>query len=72
MEDEFKSWQTTADKRSIINSAINHLSIRYKLPPEKAQEWILQEAMAKKATLDQVAEAVLCDKPVEYRYSAPV
>ena len=72
MENEEQSCQSTFYKRAIITTAINHLSARHKLSTQKARDWIMQEAMAKKANLDEVAEAILNNQAVTYRYSAPI
>ncbi len=71
MENELQ-YRSAMDKRSIIANAVNYLIVQQRLSPKKAQEWILQEAMAKKANLDEVAEAVLSNKTVGYHYSAPI
>jgi AmiR/NasT family two-component response regulator len=72
MQDGAKPYQSAVDKRSIITNAVNYLIIRHKVSPKRARQWILQEAMAKRANLDEVAEAVLCNETVNYRYSAPI
>jgi hypothetical protein len=72
MENAKQPCKSTSHKRAIITTAIIQLGTQHKLPPKKAREWILQEAMAKKANLDEVAEAILNDKTVAYRYSAPI
>ena len=59
-------------KRAVINTAVAHLSTQRKLSPKKAHEWILQEVMAKRVNLTEVAEAILSDKAIAYRYSAPI
>jgi AmiR/NasT family two-component response regulator len=72
MGNEEKSRKSTMYKRAIISTAVIRLSTQNKLSPEQAREWILQEAMAKKVNLDEVAEAVLNNETVAYRYSAPI
>jgi len=64
--------QSLHDKRTLIANAMNHLIVHHNFTPQKAQEWLFCEAMAKKARLDQVAEAITNDKPITYRYSAPI
>jgi len=58
--------------RSAIQSAVAYLAMRKSLSSPEALEWIMQEARAKRATLSQVAEAIVNDQEVSYRYSAPV
>ena len=58
--------KSTLYKRAKINNALNLLSTQHMLSPKKAREWMLQEAMAKKANLDEVAEAILSNKTVTY------
>lgn len=62
---------SATETRVMIKSAVNYLVVRWQFSPEKAQEWIWQEARAKKVSLDQVAEAVMNGQEVRYRYSVP-
>jgi AmiR/NasT family two-component response regulator len=58
--------------RSTIQRATEHLATHYRFSPREAHEWVQQEARAKKANLDQVAQAVLNGNSVPYRYDVPI
>ena len=62
---------SASEARVMIKSAVNYLVIRWQFSPKKAQEWLWQEARAKKVSLNQVAEAVMNGQEVRYRYSGP-
>ncbi|MBN1936673.1 MAG: hypothetical protein JW934_18575 [Anaerolineae bacterium] len=70
--DENKPSRPLDHTRSTIQYAINYLTTRDRTSPQKALERIMQEARAKKASLSQVAEAIVNDQEISYRYSAPV
>lgn len=60
------------DVRSAFRQATHHLVVNHKLSPQEARKWILQEAMAKKASLKEVAKAIITGEMIEYRYNVPV
>ena len=60
------------DVRSALSQATQYLAANHGLSPQTAREWILQEAMAKRAGLVEVAQAIVAGETVAYRYDAPV
>jgi AmiR/NasT family two-component response regulator len=60
------------DVRSALSQALRGLAENHGLLPQEAWEWILQEAMAKRAGLVEVAQAIVSGETVAYRYNAPV
>ena len=64
--------ETVVDARAALGNATRYLVERHRWSEQEAQEWIQQEARAKKASLRQVARAIIDQKLVRYRYSAPV
>ena len=58
--------------RSALSQATQCLAADYGLSPKESREWILQEAMAKRASLIEVARAIVIGETVAYRYDAPV
>lgn len=71
VEADHPDWQIEST-RSTILSAVAYLATHRSISPQIALEWIMQEARAKRATLSQVAEAIINEQEVPYRYSAPV
>ena len=63
--------QSADDVRTAIQNATEYLVAHRNCSPEKALEWIQQEAMAKKAALGIVAAAIITGESVPYRYSVP-
>ena len=64
--------ETVVDARAALGNATRYLVERHRWSEQEAQEWIQQEARAKKASLRQVARAIIDQKLVRYRYSVPV
>jgi len=60
------------DTRSVLTRATEYLVTNRNCSPQEAQEWIQQEARAKKASLNKVAQAILTDDTVHYRYDVSV
>jgi len=60
------------DTRKAIKQATTCLIERENLTPQQALERIQQEARAKRVELDEVARAILLEKPVSYRYGVPI
>lgn len=61
-----------ASTRRTLHEAVGYLVGLHHCPADEALRRIQQEARAKKASLQQVATAILHRQPVPYRYSAPV
>jgi AmiR/NasT family two-component response regulator len=64
--------ETNVDARAALGNATRYLVASHRCSEQEAQEWIQQEARAKKTSLRQVARAIIDQKPVRYRYSVPV
>jgi response regulator NasT len=64
--------QEMFDIRAALDTAIDHLVAQRHCTPQEAIEWIQQEARAKRAKLDKVAQAVVRGKPILYQYDAPI
>ena len=64
--------ETMVDARAALGNATRYLVASHRWSEQEAQEWIQQEARAKKASLRQVARAIIDQKLVRYRYSVPV
>jgi AmiR/NasT family two-component response regulator len=60
------------DVRSALSQATQYVAANHGLSPQESWEWILQEAMAKRAGLVEVAQAIVAGETVAYRYDAPV
>ena len=60
------------DIRSALNQATQYLAENHGLSLQEAWEWILQEAMAKRAGLAEVAQAIVTGETVTYCHIAPV
>jgi response regulator NasT len=60
------------DTRKAIKQATTYLVEHENLTPQQALERIQQEARAKRVELDEVARAILLDRPVPYRYGIPI
>jgi hypothetical protein len=60
------------DIRTALSQATQCLAVNRGLSPQEAWKWIFQEAMAKRAGLAEVAEAIITGETVAYRYNAPV
>jgi hypothetical protein len=73
----FIKGNNVSDVRSAFRQAVHHLEAKRGFSPQEAREWILQEARAKKASLEAVAKAVIAGSEVEYhagqllRYASP-
>jgi hypothetical protein len=59
------------EARSAFRRAVLVLEDRYGLSPRKARERIYQEARIKRASLEEVARAVIADRFVSYHYVLP-
>ena len=67
------SWmQSARDARAAIQTATEYLVARRNYSPQKALDWIQQEAMAKRAALETVAVAIVSGESVPYRHSVPI
>jgi hypothetical protein len=62
----------TLSTRLVLGRAIRHLVAREGCSRRKARRRIHQQARALKASLRDVAEAILTDETAEYRYDVPV
>jgi AmiR/NasT family two-component response regulator len=69
---EMDHLKTVMDVRSRLKQAIDYLVRHRNISPREAHEWVQQEARAKKAGLDEVAQAVLVDRPVPFHYDVPL
>ncbi len=66
-----KQLASTPDIRSVLEQATEYLVVHRHCSAEEAEAWIQQEARAKKASLDEVAKAVIAQKAVGYHYDVP-
>ncbi len=64
--------QEMLDVRTALTRAIAHLVAQRHCTPQEANEWIQQEARAKRTKLDKVAWAIVHGRPVQYQYDAPI
>jgi AmiR/NasT family two-component response regulator len=60
-----------SDTRAVFRQATECLIARHCCSTDEASERIRQEAMAKRATLDEVARAIIVGEPLSYRPSPP-
>jgi AmiR/NasT family two-component response regulator len=60
------------DIRSALSQATQCLAVNRGLSLQEARKWIFQQAMAKRAGLAEVAEAIITGETVAYHYNAPV
>jgi AmiR/NasT family two-component response regulator len=58
--------------RSAFKQATHYLVVNHQLSPQEARARIMQEAMAKRAGLEEVARAVVAGNTVEYHYNTPI
>jgi hypothetical protein len=63
--------QNGHDARSAIRQAVEHVAECDSLSHKAAQEWLYREAMAKTASLEQVARALIAEQTLHYQYPAP-
>ena len=56
----------------VLKRATAHLTGRLGLAPSDAWQWIEQEARARRASLPEVASAILQDASVPYQYNVPI
>lgn len=64
--------QSMIDTRQTLQQATRRLAQDRQMSTQRAREWILQEAQAKRASLAQVAQAIISGQPIPYCHSAPV
>jgi response regulator NasT len=69
---DLKHVKEVLNTRSAIKQATAYLVARHKCSPQEALDRIQQEARAKRVRLQEVATAIVLEKPVHYRYDAPV
>ncbi len=60
------------DTRASLELAAHYLAARRRCSVQEARRWIHQEARAKKATLREVALAVLARRSVRYHHDVPI
>jgi response regulator NasT len=63
---------TISDTHSALRQATDWLIARHQCSSQEAQEWIRQEARAKKARLDTVARELLAQEAIDYCSEGPV
>jgi AmiR/NasT family two-component response regulator len=56
----------------VLKRATAHLTDRFGLTPADAWQWIEQEARARRASLPDVASAVLAGETIPYQYNVPL
>ena len=64
--------EEVAETRLSLRQATEHLISSTHSSPDEAQAWIDQVARANKASLRQVAEAIVAQRTVSYHYDVPV
>jgi len=69
---EKRRLRTISDAHSALQQATDYLVTRHHCSPQEAQEWIRQEARAKKARLDTVARAILAEEAIDYCHPVPI
>jgi AmiR/NasT family two-component response regulator len=57
---------------SLLKQAAGQIAAQHNCTLQEADEWMQQEARAKKASLSEVSAAVLAGRTVDYHYDAPV
>jgi hypothetical protein len=60
------------DRRLVEESFRPNMTATCDFSPQEAEEWIQQEARAKRGGLREVAEAIVARRTVGYHYNAPV
>jgi AmiR/NasT family two-component response regulator len=60
---QLSRWKAGMEARATLQQAAECLAVRQHWSLDQAREWILQEARAKRASLDRVARTVLSDQP---------
>jgi AmiR/NasT family two-component response regulator len=64
--------ETVVHTRLLLKQAARYLTATYAFSLREAEEWIQQEARAKRGGLREVAEAIVAQRTVGYHYNAPV
>jgi response regulator NasT len=72
LQREASRLRTISDTHSALQHATDCLISRHNCSSQEARELILQEARARKASLDRVARAILLGETVPYCYDVPV
>jgi AmiR/NasT family two-component response regulator len=72
LEQELSLLRDMLHTRTTLSQAIDHLVTDRELSRTDAFRWIQEEARAKRAGLGDVAQAVINQQPVAYRYDVPI
>jgi len=71
MRDSEKPSDARTVARTVLAQAMEYLIARYSCSTDEARERIQREAMAKRASLDEVARAIVVGEVVSYRPNVP-
>ena len=71
MRDSEKLPDAQTITRTVLAQAMEYLIAQYSCSTDEARERIQREAMAKRASLDEVARAIVVGEAVSYRPNAP-
>jgi AmiR/NasT family two-component response regulator len=71
MRDSEKPPDARTVTRTVLSQAMEYLIARYSCSTDEARERIQREAMVKRASLDEVARAILVGEAVSYRPNVP-
>ena len=71
MRHEMIQAQNILKVRAALRRATEYLAERRNLSLKGARKWIYQEARAKKASLAEVARAVITEQPIHYQHALP-
>ena len=63
-----KGHRDSQKARAAIRQAAERVANRHSLSLKAAREWLYREAMAKRASLEQVARAVIAERALHYQY----
>jgi hypothetical protein len=56
----------------LLRQAVARVAAQHNCTLQEADEWIQQEARTKKASLGEVAAAILAGRTADYRYDVPL
>ena len=72
LQREGRRLRTISNTHSALQQATDYLIARHNCSPQEAQEWIQQEARAKKVRLHTVARAILAEETINYCHDVPI
>jgi response regulator NasT len=72
LRDQLRCATQILDTSVVLKRARAYLSDRFGLAPRDAMQWIEQEARARRASLPEVASAILQEADVPYHHNVPI